>query len=106
MSKTASLDAPRFDLAETLNSGQVFHWDPDGQGGFIGCIGEAPVHLRQIGDVLHVTPGDKQELVRAYLGLDLDHDAILATFPADDPHLTRAVAFCSGFRIIRQPPWE
>src|ERR1043166_172243 len=40
------IHAPDFDLEKTLNSGQVFHWQPD-DGGFYGLIGDVPGFVRQ-----------------------------------------------------------
>ena len=45
--------APRFDLAMTLNSGQVFHWEKIGDG-FCGTIGDRAVYVEQWGDVLQI----------------------------------------------------
>jgi N-glycosylase/DNA lyase len=47
------IDAPRFDLAMTLNSGQVFHWEKIGYG-FCGTIGDRAVYVEQRGDVLQI----------------------------------------------------
>src|SRR5690606_21316290 len=33
-------------------------------------------------------------------------EAIVATFPADDEPLRRAIAWCPGLRLLRQPKWE
>ena len=41
-----------FDLAQTLDSGQVFHWEAherDGIPGFAGCLGDRPAWLAQVG---------------------------------------------------------
>ena len=45
------IEAPDFDLAMTLNSGQVFHWEKVGAG-FCGTIGESAVYVEQLGNVL------------------------------------------------------
>ena len=37
--KLVEIFAPEFDLAKTLNSGQVFHWQKIGDG-FVGAIGD------------------------------------------------------------------
>ena len=47
------IEAPDFDLAMTLNSGQVFHWEKVGVG-FCGTIGDHAVYVEQRGDVLHI----------------------------------------------------
>jgi N-glycosylase/DNA lyase len=45
--------APDFDLAMTLDSGQVFHWETAGRG-FLGAIGDEPIYLEQRGHSLFV----------------------------------------------------
>jgi N-glycosylase/DNA lyase len=42
-----------FDLAMTLNSGQVFHWEKVGNG-FCGAIGDRAAYVEQQGDVLRI----------------------------------------------------
>ena len=94
-----------FDLAATLQSGQVFHWHPH-QDGWAGLIGDVPVWIAQPRpDLLLVTPGCAN-LVSHYLGLDHDLPALIASFPPHDLPLRRAIAYCPGLRLIRQPPWE
>jgi N-glycosylase/DNA lyase len=94
-----------FDLGATLDSGQVFHWQRAGAG-FVGLIDRTPVFVAQPSpDRLLVTAG-QPALVSHYFALDHDLDAIRRTFPANDAVLERAVSFCPGLRVIRQPAWE
>ena len=76
--KLIKIPARDFDLAMTLDSGQVFHWEKVGKG-FVGTIGDLPVYVEQSGNVLKVrcgvTPqgrrGDRSlELSRDYFALD------------------------------------
>lgn len=98
-----------FDLEETLESGQVFHWQPHSLGGidgFAGCIGDSPpVWFGQRDDIIYTLPGREEE-VHQYLGLDHDIDSIRNSFPAGDEFLERSIDFCPGLRLIRQPFWE
>lgn len=97
--------APHFDLAATLNSGQVFHWHRlDDNNVWAGVIGETPLVVEQRGDALHVTAGC-EELVARYFALDHPLDEICASFPNDEA-MTTARAACRGLRVIRQPLWE
>src|SRR5438874_1170304 len=65
--KSIKIPAPDFNLAMTLDSGQVFHWEKVGNG-FVGLIGDAPVYVQQQGNVLKVnmeggapaTPGERR----------------------------------------------
>jgi N-glycosylase/DNA lyase len=117
------IQAPDFDLARTLDSGQVFHWEKMGEG-FVGMIGDEPFYVEQRGEALYVdmeggapaTPrmarSGSRELAPPFLGLvshyfALDHPLpeICASFPND--HIMNAARdFCAGLRIIRQPKWE
>jgi N-glycosylase/DNA lyase len=99
----AKILAPDFDLAMTLGSGQVFHWESVGDG-FVGAIGDRGVYLEQRGDSLLVSEEGK-ELVCNYFALDHPLAGICASFP-DDPVMSAAKEFCRGLRIIRQPKWE
>src|SRR6266571_5741650 len=114
--KLVEIHAPDFDLAMTLDSGQVFHWQKIGDG-FVGAIADYAVHVEQDGDVLKAkmeggasaTPGSLippvAKLVKHYFALDHPLAAICASFP-NDPAMSAARHFCRGLRIIRQPKWE
>src|SRR6266571_1450392 len=111
--KLIEIRSPDFDLAKTLDSGQVFHWQKVGNG-FVGTIGDLPVYVTQEDDVLKVrcgaTPARSPRrplprIVAHYFALDHPLVEICATFP-DDPIMTAAGDFCRGLRIIRQPKWE
>lgn len=90
-------------LAMTLESGQVFHWQAQGAG-FTGVIGRCGVYVEQRNDGLFCAC-DKADIVSHYFALDVDLEAIRATFP-EDPVLREATCYCDGVRILRQPVWE
>src|SRR5436189_3794956 len=107
------MSAPDFDLAKTLESGQVFHWQRTGNG-CVGMIGDLPVYLEQCAEVLKVRGGEAParsprrplpRLVTHYFALDHPLAEICASFP-DDALMNAARDFCRGLRIIRQPKWE
>src|SRR5436309_4877715 len=107
------MSAPDFDLAMTLDSGQVFHWQMVGNG-FVGMIGDLPVYVEQCAEVLKVRGGEAparsprlplRRIVAHYFALDHSLAEISASFP-DDPVMIAARDFCHGLRIIRQPKWE
>ena len=107
------IPASDFDLAKTLDSGQVFHWQKI-DNGFVGAIGNYPVYVEQQGDLLRAKFGARkldrlnrssfEQLVKNYFALDHPLAAICASFP-DDPTMNVARDFCRGLRIIRQPKW-
>lgn len=111
MTRPFSLAVDSFDLAATLNSGQVFHWHQEtGEKGkgtvFKGLIGDMPVTLEQPEPgTLLVHEGDAAVVAR-YLALDHDLKAMHRTLPKGDKHLRRALKFAPGIRIMRQPEWE
>jgi N-glycosylase/DNA lyase len=122
--KLLEISAPDFDLAKTLDSGQLFHWEKIGHG-FVGTISDLPIYVEQRGDVLkvRVSKGELDCLkqsscgaareerrtvgrtVAHYFALDHPLAEICASFP-DDPAMNAARLFCRGLRIIRQPKWE
>jgi N-glycosylase/DNA lyase len=112
--KLVEISAPDFDLAMTLNSGQVFHWEKLGNG-FVGTIGALPVYVEQCAEFLEVrcgaTPpptrkrGALPGIVARYFALDHPLAEISNSFPKD-PVMNAARDFCRGLRIIRQPKWE
>src|SRR3989449_107534 len=101
--KLVEIPALDFDLAMSLDSGQVFHWQKT-DNGFVGTIGDEPVYAEQSGELLRVSQG-RTELVRHYFALDHPLAEICASFP-NDAILSAARRFCRGLRIIRQPKWE
>ena len=112
--KFVKIPAPDFDLAMTLDSGQVFHWE-EADGGFVGTIGDRAVHVEQVRDALRVRDGEPPSPARGpralprviahYFALDHPLEEICASFPKD-PVMNAARDFCRGLRIIRQPKWE
>jgi N-glycosylase/DNA lyase len=106
--------APDFDLDQTLDSGQVFHWEKIGDG-FVGTIGDLTVYVRQNKEFLKVRFGEPPKparepralpgIVAHYFALDHPLEEICDSFPKD-PLMNAARDFCCGLRIIRQPKWE
>jgi len=101
--KLREISAPDFDLAMTLDSGQVFHWEKE-SAGFVGTIGDMAVYVQQDGKRLHFS-GVPAKVIADYFALDHPLDEICATFPKDVA-MNLARKFCRGLRIIRQPKWE
>ena len=114
--KLVEIPARDFDLAMTLDSGQVFHWEEEG-GGFVGTIGDRAVFVEQRREVLRgkvasassrfleKNAQDVHATVAHYFALDHPLKEICASFPKD-PMMNAARGFCRGLRIIRQPKWE
>jgi len=99
----AHITATDFDLARTLDSGQVFHWEMCGAG-FGGAVGEKAVYVEQRGKTLSFRGVNAKTLVK-YFSLDHPLAEICRALPSD-PAMAAAREFCRGLRIIRQPRWE
>jgi N-glycosylase/DNA lyase len=96
-----------YDLAATLDSGQVFRWKKI-ENSWHGVIGGNFVQLSQTESGIHAAtaaPVDDWNFLREFLQTEMDLAAILKTFPDDEP-MRRAVAACRGLRLLRQDPWE
>ncbi|MFV0416418.1 MAG: DNA-3-methyladenine glycosylase family protein [Chthoniobacterales bacterium] len=117
--KPCAIEVTDFNLDQTLQSGQVFHWEKS-DGVWHGLIGKSPkksasdkqqnfvsnraVKVWQTGNTLHTQGATEQEISR-YFSLDHPLPAIYKTFPADAFSQT-ALLNCRGLRILRQPLWE
>jgi N-glycosylase/DNA lyase len=96
-----------YDLAATLDSGQVFRWRQNGNA-WDGVLGKHFIRLTQTDRGIHAVtaaPVADWNFLREFLQTDTDLAAILKTFPDDEP-MNIAVARCPGLRLLRQEPWE
>lgn len=96
-----------YDLAATLDSGQAFRWQRDGDV-WRGVIGKQFIQLTQMPGGIHAqtaAPVSDWNFLREFLQTDVELAAILKTFPDDEP-MRAAVAACRGLRLLRQDPWE
>jgi N-glycosylase/DNA lyase len=103
-----------YDLAATLDSGQVFRWRRNADGSsacfnsWTGVIGKNWIRLTQIENGIHAkiaAPVADWRWLRDFLQTETNLAAVLKTFPDDEP-MQRAVAACRGLRLLRQEPWE
>ena len=96
-----------YDLAATLDSGQVFRWHRNNDS-WTGVVGNHFVRLTQTPDGIlaeATAPQNNWDWLREFLQADTDLEKILKSFPDDEP-MRRAVAACRGLRLLRQEPWE
>jgi N-glycosylase/DNA lyase len=102
-----SLPVRDYDLAATLDSGQVFRWRQNGDS-MHGVIGKHFVRLTRTPDGIHAktaAPVADWNFLSEFLHTEIDLAAVLKTFPDDEP-MNDAVASCHGLRLLRQDPWE
>lgn len=108
------MEIPRtadFDLAQTLECGQCFRWEQDGQGRFTGFAGGRRLSIREDGAAgTIVLEGIHTEPERAfwadYFDLALDYGAVRQQLCREHPDLACMAEFAPGIRILRQEPWE
>jgi N-glycosylase/DNA lyase len=96
-----------YDLAATLDSGQVFRWRPNGNS-WDGVVGKHFLRLTQSEEGIHAAttgPVADWTFLHEFLQTETDLAAILKTFPDDAP-MKAAVTACPGLRLLRQDPWE
>ena len=96
-----------YDLAATLDSGQVFRWREQ-NGLWIGVVGKNSVRLTQTNEGISAETAEPQknwEWLREFLQTEIKLEKILKTFPDDAP-MRDAVTACRGLRVLRIDPWE
>jgi N-glycosylase/DNA lyase len=96
-----------YDLAATLSSGQAFRWEWREEG-WEGVIGSHWVRLRAEADGIAAetaVPVRDWHWLTDYLQTKVDLEAVLQSFPNDEP-MRASVAACRGLRVLRQDPWE
>ena len=103
------VDQP-LDLVTTLEGGQAFRWHRRGDWSY-GVVQGSLLALRQEGDRVDVrsslsSPERAEALLRDYLRLDDDLNAVYSAIGADDPYLAGSIDRYPGLRILRQDPWE
>jgi N-glycosylase/DNA lyase len=101
------LPTVNYDLAGTLDSGQVFRWQQKDEA-WEGVIGSYFVRLKPTeGGIQAETAAATPDWgwLEEFLQSKTDLAAVLKTFPVDGP-MTAAVESCNGLRLLRQDPWE
>ena len=113
-SSSILLPVSDYDLAATLDSGQVFRWQRSADdssassNSWLGIVGKHFIRLTQTEDGIHAetaVPVADWQWLRDFLQTETDLATVLNTFPDDEP-MRRAVAACRGLRLLRQEPWE
>jgi N-glycosylase/DNA lyase len=96
-----------YDLAATLESGQVFRWQKIGDT-WHGVLGKHWLQLTQTEPGIRAqaaAPVADWNFLREFLQTEIHLATILKTFPNDAP-MNEAIARCRGLRLLRQDPWE
>jgi 3-methyladenine DNA glycosylase/8-oxoguanine DNA glycosylase len=103
-------NATHFDLAQTLDCGQSFRWQPCGNDTNVydGFAANRHLRIRRIGNDLLFEKTTLQEFEafwKNYFDLERDYSELQHQLRQDET-LRRAVAFAPGIRVLRQDPWE
>lgn len=104
MSWTHRLKLELFDLNYTLDCGQVFRWERDGDW-WTGVVGDQVVRLSQDHGQLIVDSKLPPEFLTHYFRLDDNLPSIYESINRD-LLIDRAIRKYRGLRLIRQDPWE
>ncbi len=97
-----------FSLPKTFGCGQSFRVFAHPGGFFEGVVGERffrALPLAPSSLLLPCPRKETEEIWIPYLSLDLDYEALQATFPRDGT-MQKALAAGDGIRILRQERWE
>ena len=104
---TARFPVWDYDLAATLESGQVFRWEQRGTA-WEGVVGPDWFRIEPAPGALVATAATADADwagLRCFLGVDDVLEDIQRTFP-NDPPMQAAIAACPGLRLLHQDPWE
>lgn len=97
-----------FNPVHTFLCGQCFRWEQEDDGSFTGVAYGRVVNIKTEGTTVRIsncTEEDFKSFWRPYLNLDTDYGAIKSAL-ADGGHLSRAMDFGWGIRLLNQEPFE
>lgn len=98
-----------FDLPHSLDCGQAFRWEENGNGVWHGVAFGKYLELEKLNDgtvVLYNTAKeDFENIWRHYFDLDRDYDKIVEAI-SENETLKNAAEYAHGIRILNQEPWE
>lgn len=98
------MKVPEFDLEYTLDCGQAFRWQRDGEW-WSGVVGDRAIRLRQSGDRLDFEGHADEDLLSRYFRFGDDLEAIYADISRDG-RIAQVIDRFRGMRLMRQDVWE
>ena len=107
-----TLDANGLCLAQTLDCGQCFRWQPQPDGSWAGVVEGRAVQAWQedgrlcLAGLAGPDPAAEPGFWRGYFALDLDYPALLAQMRAAHKGLAACIDGAPGIRVLRQPFFE
>lgn len=99
----AKLKVDHFNLAYTLECGQIFRVNKHDGWYYVNCTNKL-IKIRQRGELLEYYGADKSFITR-FFSLDVALKEIVKEI-SKDRHIKDAVKEYDGLRLIRQDPWE
>lgn len=97
------------DLPHTLDCGQAFRWEENGNGIWRGAACGKYLELEKAADgtviFYNTSPADFNGVWRKYFDLDRDYGKINEIF-SENETLKKAAEYSYGIRILNQNPWE
>ena len=101
-------DVRDLDLEQTLDCGQSFRWEKQGDGSFSGVAFDKYVNISLDGTDMTIKNAveDDRELWYDYFDLALDYGKIREDISRIHPVLKEAAKYAPGIRILRQDPYE
>ena len=104
-----------FSLSQTLECGQCFRWKAyqdalfNGNNSYCGIVGDNFVIVTQRNEntlIFHDTDLPTfNTLWKPYFNFERDYESLKNIF-VRDATLSKAIEFCGGIRVLRQPRWE
>jgi len=100
-----------FSLFQTLGCGQCFRWKTcaNETDTFIGIVGDNSIVIsQQDGNTLIFHDTDLasfEKIWKVYFDFERDYESLKNIF-VRDAVLSKAIEFCGGIRVLRQPKWE
>jgi len=97
-----------FNIAQICDSGQCFRMQQIGEGLYSVIAGEKYLELHCQGEQCFFDCKEEEfeNFWRIYFDLDTDYSAAIGRIDPEDLYLTKAAAYGSGIRILRQELWE
>ncbi len=98
---------PDFNLDETLDCGQAFRWERDGDG-YRGFMMNKPLYITAEKDYFvlkDTTEADLLEIWSDYFDLNTDYGEIKGIF-SENETLSKAYSYAGGIRILKQDSFE
>lgn len=97
-----------FDPAQTLDCGQAFRWEAEEDGSYTGVVRGKAANISYNNGVMKIENSNLEDFQTVwfdYLDLGTDYSAIKEKVSRDGT-MSKAVAFGSGIRLLRQELWE